>query len=42
MNYEKSDFDRAGDDANKILLTGSAIKTELFSLLTVKKEYLFS
>jgi SAM-dependent methyltransferase len=38
MNYKELDFDRAIDDANKIILLGSAMKTGLFSALTEKKE----
>lgn len=38
MNYEELDFDRAIDDANKIILLGSALKTGLFSALTEKKD----
>ncbi|MCZ7400802.1 MAG: methyltransferase [Candidatus Methanoperedens sp.] len=38
MNYEKLDFERAIDDANKIILLGSALKTGLFSSLTEKKD----
>jgi len=38
MNYEELDFDRAIDDANKIILLGSALKTRLFSSLTKKKD----
>ncbi len=38
MNYEELNFDRAIDDANKIVLPGSAMKTGLFSSLTVKKD----
>ena len=38
MNYEELDFDRAIEDANKIILLGSALKTGLFSSLTEKKD----
>ncbi|KAB2946394.1 MAG: methyltransferase (plasmid) [Candidatus Methanoperedens sp.] len=38
MNYEELDFDRAIEDANKIILLGSALKTGLFSSLTKKKD----
>ena len=38
MNYEELDFDRAIEDANKIILLGSALKTGLFSALTEKKD----
>ncbi|MCZ7372117.1 MAG: class I SAM-dependent methyltransferase, partial [Candidatus Methanoperedens sp.] len=38
MNYEELDFDRAIDDANKIVLLGSAMKTGLFSSLTEEKD----
>ena len=38
MNYEELDFDRAIDDANKIVLLGSAMKIGLFSSLTVEKD----
>ncbi len=38
MNYEELDFDRAIDDANKIVILGSAMKTGLFSSLTVEKD----
>lgn len=38
MNYEELDFERAIDDANKIILLGSALKTGLFSSLTEKKD----
>jgi len=38
MNYKELDFDRAIDDANKIILLGSALKTGLFSSLTEKKD----
>ena len=38
MNYEELDFDKAIDDANKIVLLGSAMKIGLFSSLTVEKD----
>lgn len=38
MNYQELDFDRAIEDANKIILLGSAMKTGLFSSLTEKKD----
>ena len=38
MNYEELDFDRAIEDANKIVLLGSAMKIGLFSSLTVEKD----
>jgi hypothetical protein len=38
MNYEELDFDRVIEDANKIILLGSALKTGLFSSLTEKKD----
>ena len=38
MNYKELDFDRAIEDANKIILLGSALKTGLFSSLTEKKD----
>ncbi len=38
MNYEELDFDRAIEDANKIVLLGSAMKTGLFSSLTEEKD----
>ncbi len=38
MNYEELDFDRAIDDANKIVLLGSAMKIGLFSSLTKEKD----
>ena len=38
MNYEELDFDRAIEDANKIILLGSALKTGLFLSLTEKKD----
>ncbi len=38
MNFEELDFDRAIEDANKIILLGSALKTGLFSALTVRKD----
>ena len=38
MNYEELDFDRAIEDANNIILLGSALKTGLFSSLTEKKD----
>jgi hypothetical protein len=37
MNCEELDFDRAIEDANKIVLLGSAMRTGLFSSLTVEK-----
>lgn len=38
MNYKELDFDRAIEDANKIILLGSALKTGLFSSLNEKKD----
>ena len=38
MNYEELDFERAIEDANKIILLGSALKTGLFSSLTEQKD----
>lgn len=38
MNNEEPDFDRAIDDANKIIVPGSTMKTGLFSSLTIKKD----
>lgn len=38
MNYEELDFERAIEDANKIIFLGSALKTGLFSSLTEKKD----
>jgi SAM-dependent methyltransferase len=38
MNYEELDFDRAIEDANQIILLGSALKTGLFLSLTEKKD----
>jgi hypothetical protein len=38
MNDEELDLDRAIDDAHKIVLLGSAMKTGIFSALTVKKD----
>ncbi|MFA4958000.1 MAG: methyltransferase [Candidatus Methanoperedens sp.] len=38
MNYKELDFDRAIQDANKIILLGSALKTGIFSSLSVKKD----
>ncbi|MDO8727666.1 MAG: hypothetical protein Q7J35_16500 [Candidatus Methanoperedens sp.] len=40
MNYEELDFERAIEDANKIILLGSALKTGLFSSLTEKRIFL--
>jgi len=37
MNYEELDFDRAIEDANKIILLGSALKTGLFHLSPKKR-----
>ncbi|MCX9084170.1 MAG: hypothetical protein OIN87_05135 [Candidatus Methanoperedens sp.] len=38
MNYEELDFDKAIEDANKIILLGSAVKIGLFLSLTNKKD----